>query len=169
MDYEALFDEYYEKVYIYIAHRVNNATDAQDLTADTFLKAFSKPYNPQLAKFSTYIYVIASNTLKDYYRSSARRAVIFTGTELDENLPGETNVLASLITSEEYIELRKALAALPERKYDVVYRRYYLEQSFREIGAALHMTEDGAKKLHRRALETLKKYFENSNIECPFL
>jgi len=66
MDFEALFDEYYSKIYVYIARRVNNATDAEDLTSAVFFNAFVNPYNPKLSKFSTYIFIIASNALKDY-------------------------------------------------------------------------------------------------------
>jgi len=43
---EGLYDEFYDKIYIYISCRVNNRYDAEDLTADVFLKAFANPYNP---------------------------------------------------------------------------------------------------------------------------
>jgi RNA polymerase sigma factor (sigma-70 family) len=62
-----------------------------------------------------------------------------------------------LITREEYAGLKTALSMLPERQYEVIYRRYYLEQPYKEIGAAMNVSEDGAKKLHKRALENLKK------------
>ena len=44
-------------------------------------------------------------------------------------------------------------------------KRYYLVQPFKEIGTALEITEDAAKKLHRRALESLQKCLKN---ERPF-
>ena len=82
--------------------------------------------------------------------------------ELDESFPDDADLLGDLITREEYAGLQKALTALPERQYEAVYCRYYLDQPFKEIGAALGVTEDGTKKLHRRAIDGLKKNLESS-------
>ena len=155
-NFERLYDEYYDKIYVYIARRVNNRHDAQDLTADVFLKAFANPYNPQLAQFSAYIYTIASNALKNYYRTAANRAAVSAG-ELDGDLPDGTDILGDLITGEEYEKLKDALAELPERQYEAVYRRYYLDESFKEIGAAMRVSESNARKLHFVAIKKLKK------------
>ena len=160
MEFERLFDEYYDKIYVYIARRVNDSHVAEDLTSDVFLKAFANPYNPALAKFSTYIFTIAANTLKNHYRAVFK----INREELDESFPDDTDLLDGLITREEYAGLQKALTLLPERQYEAVYRRYYLDQSFKEIGAALGVTEDAAGKVHRRALKTLKKYYEKNEI-----
>jgi len=168
--FEQLFDEYYDRIFVYISFRVRNPQDAEDLTAEVFLKAFANPYNPEIARFSTYVFTIASNILKNYYRSSAKIREVFSGEEPDGSFPDVTDVLGKLITREEYFGLKKALAALPERQYEVVYRRYYLEQPFREIGAALGISEDYSKKIHKRALEKLKNLdnvslFGNSHVQ----
>jgi RNA polymerase sigma-70 factor (ECF subfamily) len=155
--FEQLYAEYYEKVYIYIYHRVNNRHDAEDLTAEVFLKAFASPYDPRVAKFSTYIYTIAGNTLKNHYRAVSKKIRLFSPDEPDEHISDEVDILGDLITREEYQGLRKGLAALPERQYEVLYRRYYLELPFKAIGLALGITEDAAKKVNKRALESLKK------------
>ena len=143
----------------------NHRQDAEELTADVFFKAFASPYDPRIAKFSTYVYTIAGNVLKNHYRAAAKRAELFRPEEPDEYIDDETDILGGLIAREEHDRLRKALAALPERQYEAVYRRYYLEQPFKEIGAALAVTEDAAKKLHRRALESLQKLLGS---ERPF-
>ena len=154
--FEQLFDEYYDKIFVYMIFRVKNPQDAEDLTAEVFLKAFANPYNPEIARFSTYVFTIASNILKNYYRSAVKTRDIFSSKEPDGNFPDITDMLGALITREEYAGLNKNLAALSERQYEVVYRRYYLEQPFREIGAAMNTSEDNAKKIHKRALEKLK-------------
>ena len=160
-DFERLYDEYYDKIYVYIYRRVSHRHDAEDLTADVFLKAFASPYDSRIAKFSTYIYTIAGNVLKNHYRAATKRIELFRPEEPDEYIGDDTDILGSLITREEHDDLRKALAALPERQYEAVYRRHYLEQPFKEIGAALDVTEDAAKKLHKRALESLQKLLKN--------
>jgi RNA polymerase sigma-70 factor (ECF subfamily) len=163
MDFESLFDEYYDKVYVYIYRRVNNPADAEDLTADVFLKAFTNPYDARLGKFSSYIFTIAANILKNHYRAVAKQATIFAPSKLDENLPCDTDIPCELITREEYAELRGAIATLPERQYNVVYRRYYLEQSFKEIGAAMSLSETNARQVHFAAIKKLRRLLKNPN------
>ena len=157
--FERLFDQYYDKIYVFIARRVNNQHDAEDLTSDVFFKAFANPYNPQLAKFSTYIYTIASNALKNYYRATTNRKADI-GSEPSENLADDTDLLAALLSSEASAALKDALTALPERQYQVVYRRYYLDESYREIGMALDTSEANARKIHFEAMQKLKKCLE---------
>jgi RNA polymerase sigma-70 factor (ECF subfamily) len=162
MGFEQLFDEYYDKIFVYINRRINNTQDAEDLTAETFVKAFTNPYNPKLSKFSTYIYTIAANALKNYYRSEKNRNRF--ADELNEGLPDITDILGDITKNEEYIALKTALANLPQMQYDVIYRRYYLEESFAKIGTVLEITEVNARKIHQRALNVLsgelKKIFE---------
>ena len=157
MDFERLFDEHYDKVYVYISRRVNNPADAEDLTADVFYKAFAYPYDPKLAKFSTYIYTIAGNVIKNHYRYTSVRGI---QPEPDENLSDDTDITEDLITREEYDYLLKVLKTIPGKQYDVIYRRYFLEQSFREIGEALGITEVYARKLHERSLDTMRKKYQ---------
>ena len=157
MDFERLYDEYYDKVYVYIARRINNPTDAEDLTADVFFKAFANPYNPKLAKFSTYIYTIASNVLKNHYRYISVRGI---QDEPDINISDGHDILGDLISDEECVALKSILTTLPRQQYDTIYRRYYLDQSFKEIGEALGITEVYARKVHERALGALKKILQ---------
>ncbi len=155
--FEALYDEYYDKVFVYIARRVRNSGNAEDLTADVFFKAFATPYDPRLASFSTYVFTIARNALKNYYRDTAKRQIQVSD-ETGFDLPGDTDLLDGLATQEEYAALQAALTELPERQYDIVYRRYYLEESFRDIGQAMGISENNARQIHFEALKKLRKY-----------
>jgi RNA polymerase sigma-70 factor (ECF subfamily) len=154
MDYEKLFDEYYDKIFIYIARRINNTHDAEDLTAGVFLNAFINPYDPKMAEFSTYIYTIAANALKNYYRQAHKQNT--SDINEFEELAGLTDILGDFTRNEEYAALRDAMTGLTEKQYDIIYRRYYLEQTFAEIGAAADVTEVYARKIHQRALNRLK-------------
>jgi len=165
--FEQLYNEHYDKIYIYIYRRVNCRHTAEDLTAEVFLKAFANPYNPQLAKFSTYIFKIASNILKNYYRSVSYLSKIIDSEELSENLSDKTDILEEIITLEEYTQLKETLTTLSRQQYNVIYRRYYLDQSFKEIGEALHITDTYARKIHERALSALNKAIEHEYSEKP--
>ena len=155
--FEALYDEYYDKVFVYIARRVLHFGNAEDLTAEVFFKAFANPYDPRLASFSTYVFTIARNALKNYYRSAAVRQTQ-AADQASFDLPDDTDLLNELVTQEEYAALQAALTELPERQYDAVYRRYYLEESFRDIGQAMGISENNARQLHFEAVKKLRKY-----------
>jgi DNA-directed RNA polymerase specialized sigma24 family protein len=73
--------------------------------------------------------------MKNYYRFAENRNRF--SDELDEGLPDITDILGDITKNEEYIALKKALADLPQMQYDVIYRRYYLEESFAKIGTVL--------------------------------
>ncbi len=154
--FEALYDEYYDKVYVYIFYRVRSRQDAEDLTSDVFMSAFVNPYDPRLAKFSTYIFTIAGNALKNYYRKAAQSGATSIDAR-DCDIADNTDLLGECITNEEYCALKAALAALPQRQYNVVYRRYYLGEGFREIGEALGVSENNARQHHFAAIKNLGK------------
>lgn len=158
--FEKLFEQYYNSVYVYICRRINNVHDAEDLTSDVFLKAYSNPYNSSLAKFSTYIFTIAANTIKNYYRDSSKKRSFLESDEPDEHLSDDLDIIGDLLKKEECSKLLKALTVLPDKQYNVLYRRYYLNMSFKEIAVDLGITENYASKIHNRALEKLKSFLE---------
>lgn len=156
---EQLFDEYYDKIYVYIVRRMNNRQDAEDLTSEVFFKAFAFPYDPQRARFSTYVYAIAANMLKKHYRSVAVRGIT-TDAEADETVRDDMDVPEEMIAREECASLKAALMKLPDNQYTVVYRRYFLDESFREIGAAMGISEHNARQIHFEVKKKLKKFLE---------
>src|SRR5580698_9002115 len=67
--FAALLSRYRESIYHLILKMVKNLDDADDLTIETFGKAFSnlEKYSPNYA-FSTWLYKIALNNCIDYIR-----------------------------------------------------------------------------------------------------
>jgi len=67
--YTELMGRYKDSVYFTLLKMVNNADDAEDLTIETFSKAFKRldQYSPQFA-FSTWLFKIASNHSIDFIR-----------------------------------------------------------------------------------------------------
>ena len=67
--YTELMGRYKDSVYFMLLKMVNNSDDAEDLTIETFSKAFKRldQYTPQFA-FSTWLFKIASNHSIDFIR-----------------------------------------------------------------------------------------------------
>jgi RNA polymerase sigma-70 factor (ECF subfamily) len=69
-DFERLYQTELPKIYNFFRFRVGDGPLAEDLTAETFEKAWRKRqrYRRDLASFSTWLYTIARRVAIDYYR-----------------------------------------------------------------------------------------------------
>ena len=76
-------------VYSFVVRYVGNAEEAEDITQDTFLKAWKslKKYDPSSSKFKTWLFRIARNTSIDFLRK--KKHVPFSQFETE----GGVNVL----------------------------------------------------------------------------
>ena len=76
-DFATLFDENYPKLYAYIRSQVANQETAEDITATTFERAFSRShmYDADKGSFATWLFRIAHNLVINYYASTSRKPV----------------------------------------------------------------------------------------------
>ncbi|MCQ2423943.1 MAG: sigma-70 family RNA polymerase sigma factor [Clostridia bacterium] len=151
---EEIYREYYKKVYGYILSKINNATNAEDLTADVFLKVFEKidTFDETKASVSTWIYTITKNTLIDYYRT--RR----TFDEVPETEEDGSSVEDEVCNSEMLELLARGLEALDEREREIVVLRYSSGKTLREIAAQMGISYAYVKILQNKAFAHLRVY-----------
>lgn len=151
---EEIYREYYKKVYGYILSKINNATNAEDLTADVFLKAFEKidTFDETKASVSTWIYTITKNTLIDYYRT--RR----TFDEVPETEEDGSSVEDEVCNSEMLELLARGLETLDEREREIVVLRYSSGKTLREIAAQMGISYAYVKILQNKAFAHLRVY-----------
>lgn len=165
---EKLYREYFPKIYNFFFYKLLHREDAEDLTAQTFLKIAEKlyTYNPEKAKLNTWIGRISENTLIDFYRTGKKTL------PLDDELSGIGNAL-SVSFEEQYAQianpLRKeiyaALCQLPERDRMLVYHKYLLGESYHEIAEKFQINESTLASALQRAKAKLRKNLERSRVE----
>jgi RNA polymerase sigma factor (sigma-70 family) len=70
VDWEAVYQADLPRLYNFFRYRVGDDLVAEDLTAETFEKAWRNRhrYRYDLAAFSTWLFTIAKNILADYFR-----------------------------------------------------------------------------------------------------
>ena len=146
-----LYEQNFHRVYAYIARRIQNRTETQDLTAQVFQQALANigKFKSRGAPFVTWLYRIAANAIADHTRKKSRET---TETESSTN----TSVDSDLEQVERRARLFSAVEALPEDQRKVILLRFGEEKSIREIAADLNRSEGAVKQLQFRGLENLR-------------
>ena len=147
-----LYEQHFHRVYAYIARRVSDRNEAQDLTAHVFQQALANlgKFKWRGAPFITWLYRIASNALSDQRKRQSREL----STDVLPN--GESSSEVDVEEIEQRALLFKAVDALPEDQRRVIIMRFAEEKSIRDIAAELERTEGAIKQLQFRGLENLR-------------
>ncbi|HEV2381731.1 MAG TPA: sigma-70 family RNA polymerase sigma factor [Terriglobia bacterium] len=151
--YEANFD----RVYAYIAVRVCNRDEAEDLTAEVFHKALAHlgSFESRGAPFAAWLFRIAANAIADHSHEQVRRSAQQREIPASESAaePGAPEELEEV---ERRAKLFGLVNALPADQRRVVTMRFSEEKSVREIAQEMGKSEGAVKQLQFRALERLR-------------
>ena len=151
--FRAVFDRSFDAVYRYLLARLSARDDALDLAQDTFLDVWQggpRVHYRSDRQFYGYIFIIAKRKLARHYATASSTL------PLDEARIEN----ASTPEIEDYRYLMNLIAHLKSKYQELIRLRYWGGLSFKEIAAALGITETTAKVWHHRALRTLQKISE---------
>lgn len=161
----AAFDElasrYRGPVYAYCLRLLGRPEDAEDLVQDVFVQLLrSLPSARTDVPLRPWIFVIARNKCLDQHKR--RRSIPFTdavtGDEPVAELPDQRPLPDEVAERAELThQIRREIAALPERYRRVVALRYAGELSFAEIGNVLDLPENTVKTHFQRAKALLRQ------------
>ena len=154
--FDELYDEFLPRIYGYVFAQLRNRAEAEDVTAEVFLKAHRawERYEARAQTPSAWLFRIARNAVYDHHRRSAakERAEADLGRAAapaeDPAEVAERRVL--------FAGLPAAVRRLPDRQREVVALRHRSDLSFAEIGELMECSEDAAKMLYHRALKALR-------------
>ena len=147
-----LYEHNFHRVYAYVARRVRDRAEIQDLTAQVFHQALANlaKFKWRGAPFAAWLYRIASNAIADRARQQMRESVE------QPNLPSESSATTDLEEVERRARLFRAVEKLSEDQRRVIVMRFADEKSIREIADELGRSEGAVKQLQFRALENLR-------------
>ena len=157
---EALYDQYFHDVFLYLKAISRSDDLAEELTQETFFKAMKK-----LDSFrgDCDVRVWLCQIAKNCYFSHCRKDQHFTGEALPEDLPDTTPpVQITLEDRETAFEIHKILHTLKDPYKEVFTLRVFGELSFRQIGELFSKTENwAAVTFHRAKLKILNELEES--------
>lgn len=170
--YADLMRFYREPIYLMLLRMTHSPADADDLTIETFGKAFCQlhTYTPQNT-FSTWLFSIASNSGIDYIRRQHMEVVslnnISVRNEDDQYeypLPSDSpNPEEALIGEQRTVLLREVVEQLKPRYRRIVKMRYFDELSYEEIAQQLHQPLGTVKIQLRRARMLLAEILKSQH------
>ncbi len=169
--YAELMKLYRDSIYYILVKIVKNSDDAEDLTLETFGKAFKylDKYSPQYA-FSTWLFRIAVNNSIDFIRHKNNipqcvdsELYNYEQEQLIEHSQSQvTPTPEDHVMDKQRVEmLRLAVKQLPDKYRKVVELRYYDELSYEEISETLNISLSNVKIQLLRAKNMLSQLMVN--------
>jgi RNA polymerase sigma factor (sigma-70 family) len=158
--FQKLYERYAVKVYQKCVTLTKDATRAEDIMHDVFLKLIHKMGTFKTgSKFSTWLFTITHNHCMDLARVSKRKVVL-----VHEAAPGagdKAEVCLQGLFEEEInvATLKEALDLLDLEDKAMVYLRYLDDRSIRDIAVIFRTTESAVKMRLLRSRRKLRKWY----------
>ena len=147
-----LYEHNFHRVYAYVARRVRDRAETQELTSHVFHQALANigKFKWRGAPFAAWLYRIAANAIADQARRKIRESSEQTDTPVESSAP------VDLEGVERRALLFRAVETLPDDQRRVIVLRFAEEKSIREIAGELGRSEGAIKQLQFRGLENLR-------------
>ena len=154
-------------VYRYFMKRLASKELCEDLTSDVFYSCLKKydSYDPAKATVATWIYSVANNKLKNYYRDR-KEHISIDDEDVLITLPDNTDMEEAVFLTQMKDHLKKALESdsISEKERNIIKLKYFSELTSGEIAEQIGTTAGNVRVMLTRAMSKLANYFEENGI-----
>ncbi len=153
-DWDALYAEQLPRVYNFFRYRVGDGPEAEDLTSETFEKAWRARhrYRRDLAGFSTWLLTIARNVSIDHWR----RRRIHLPLEAAADVPAGPSPEDHAVAQSDRERLGALMARLPEQKRELLALKYGAGMTNRAIARLTGLTDSNVGTILFRTIQELR-------------
>lgn len=153
-----LVEKYYPGIYQYCLLHISDRYEAEDLTQEIFINFFASLHRyRESGKVKNYLYTIAGNTVKNYYKKKKDIP--------SEQLPEDGAEKDQAEQMAIRLDMEAAVKKLPEEIREVAILFFFQELKQREIAQLLGIKLSLVKYRIGRAKELLMKNLEVENNE----
>jgi RNA polymerase sigma factor (sigma-70 family) len=148
------------RVYAYVAYRIGDGADAEDVTSDVFERAlrYRKSYDPSRGEPLAWLIGIARRSITEVTHKVRPEPVEPPEAGSAEDLEGEAL---------ERLTVAAAVESLDERSRELVALRYGADLSARQIGEILGLKTNAVEVALHRTLERLRPALEGTRHIAP--
>jgi RNA polymerase sigma-70 factor, ECF subfamily len=154
-DWDTVYAEQLPRIYNFFCYRLRDEATAEDLTAQTFEKAWRARhrYRKDLAGFATWLVAIARNVATDHLRAHRDHAPLDAAAEVAAaSTPEDEHARAS-----DRERLAALVERLPERERELLALKYGAGMTNRAIAELLGLSESNVGTIVHRAVQTLRR------------
>jgi len=154
-----LYDRHVVRIYRHIYYLVNDAREAEDLTAQTFLKAWEAVdrYKERGAPFVAWLLRIAHNLTVSHLRAKRDHSEL-QDYYVDPKMARNPEQALEQTTDEEHV--REAVLKLRAEQRQVIVLRFVEEMDYREVAAVIGKSVPAVRVIQHRALGNLRKLMQ---------
>lgn len=161
--FRTIIQKYQKRIYWHLRKMVIDHDDADDLTQDTFIKAWNAlPEFRQDAQLYTWLYRIATNEALNFLRKKkSRNNVSLSGDEYD---------LSATLASASYfngdalqLKLQQAILTLPEKQRIVFNMKYFDAIKYEDMSEILETSVGALKASYHHAVKKIEAYISAGN------
>ncbi len=159
-----LYEEHFDKIYRYVALRIGDRTEAEDMTQQVFLNALKSisSFKWKGVPFAAWLFRIAHNQVVDYLRKKSKQAAA----PLDESLvSSDSNPQLMAEHSLDVEQLLLATRRLTEAQRQVISLRFAGELSINQVAKIVGKSQGAVKALQHSAIVALRKILLAGNNE----
>ena len=157
-----LYEDNFDKIYRYVALKLGDKTEAEDITQQVFLKALRSiaSFRWKDVPFSAWLFRIARNAVIDHVR---RRKPEVSLDSVTAELPADNAALVDqVVETEMWQTLRSLIADLPDEQADLLVLKLVGGLSAAEIGETLGKSAGAVRvELHRIVKKLRARYMEH--------
>jgi len=157
-----LYNAHYKTIYLFVHRRVEEQEVTDDLCSQVFLKALLniKKYQFRGVPFIGWLYRIAHNEVRQYYRKSKKERKVVVDKKIIHALQSDDSEMDEK-RQKIMQRLMAALNTLSLEHLHLIELRFFEQKAFKEMAYILNITENHAKVKTYRVLDKLRKKLNN--------
>ncbi len=168
-----LYEQCYDRIFLYLLRRCGNRSLAEDLTSETFIKALRniRSFRHDGSPFKAWLFRIAHNEFISHCRKEKVRRLFRVDRRQNghRHSSGSKDAYRNLEQGEIVDRLEESIQQLSPRDQLLVTLRYYEDFSMRDIAAVSGLSEGNVRTRLHRALARLKSMIEKDVPEIATL
>ena len=152
--FEQVYADHVVGIYRFVYARVGNRPDAEDLTAQVFVRAVEQlDTSREPGQIAAWLYRVAQNAIADYWRAFYRLPVVGVDHVAPGWEPSDAGTQPRAVPDDRAsARVHAVLGSLPDRYRRVLELRFLQRLSVAETARAMNISSGNAKVLQYRAL-----------------
>jgi RNA polymerase sigma-70 factor (ECF subfamily) len=171
--FSQLIDQFHDDIFRMVFYRIRSRPDAEDITQEVFLQAFKNIAQLKtIAHFKAWLYRIAINRVRDFYRKKRFRSLVglfsenekMEADDFNDSDDTDSDPLKTTLRKEFWRQVEIAMERLSRMEKEVFTLRFLDHLGIKEIAETLSRSESTVKTHLYRALSKVKQNNELKNF-----